>query len=154
MTAELLGQDGFLPEMKCYSIKMCDLLKQPTLFWSVRTGFICWELMDENNILALQRQFEQGTVKRQLQLLTGCCSPYVCLKGLTVGTCSFQPLPGWQSPSGHCSKASFELTIWNSIYIFSWKQWLWGFLDGGQKLIGLECRRNTVHLQLKASKSN
>lgn len=34
MTAELPGQDVLVPEMKCDSIKMCDLLKQPTLFWS------------------------------------------------------------------------------------------------------------------------
>lgn len=35
MTAELPGQDVLVPEMKCDSIKMCDLLKQATLFWSV-----------------------------------------------------------------------------------------------------------------------
>jgi hypothetical protein len=35
MTAELSGQDVPVPEMKRDSIKMCDLLKQATLFWNM-----------------------------------------------------------------------------------------------------------------------
>lgn len=109
MTAELPGQDVLVPEMKCDSIKMCDLLKQATLFWSVwywiyLLGTNWWE-----QYFALQRQFVLGTVKRQLQLLMGWCSPYVCLKGLTIVMCSLQPLPGWPAPTGHPSKTSFEL---------------------------------------------
>lgn len=32
MTSELPGQDALVPEMKCDSIKMCDLWKEPTWF--------------------------------------------------------------------------------------------------------------------------
>lgn len=123
-------------------------------FGGCGTGFICWEQIAENNILALRHQFKQHAAKRQLQLLMGFHSPDMCLKGLTTVTCSFQALPMWQSLPGHCSKTSLELSVWNSIYIFPQKQWLQAFLDGEQKLIELKDIWNMEHWQLKASKRN
>lgn len=65
MTADLSGQDALVPDVKCDSIKMCDLLTEPTWYFRVcGTGCICWEQIDENSILVLQCEFpKQGTVK-------------------------------------------------------------------------------------------
>lgn len=111
MTSELPGQDALVPEMKCDSIKMCDLWKEPTWFLE----YVVLDLFVGNKVIrtrfrpydvSLKSKTQRKATPALTRLLVSLC--VFGLKALYLArfcvTCVL-------SPSGHWSKASFQLCL-------------------------------------------
>lgn len=91
MTSELPGQDALVPEMKCDSIKMCDLWKEPTWFLE----YVALDLFVGNKVMRTRFRPYDVSLKSKTQwkatpvltrLLVSLCA--FGLKALTA-PCSF-----------------------------------------------------------------
>lgn len=70
MISELPGQDVLVPEMKCDSIKMCDLLKEPTWFWA----FVVLDLFVGNKWMRTRFWLSGMSLKSKATVAGNSCS--------------------------------------------------------------------------------